>query len=164
MDRSEIYVITSIYKFPFFMYLDLYIYTYILIYTYIHAIDAIIRYLNYSTWFVKIAKLLTKFTKIQKYFSVSFLNILCDLIFTHIRYLPYSANIKTNIWKAFLNLIKTLFLKLSKLCKISNKNTVKVSHRYMSSILSVILGHNKKSIKSNCYNARQIVIISFILW
>ena len=163
MDRSEIYVITNIYKFRFFMYVDLcmYIHTNMYIYTCYWCNHLVSKLF---TWFLKITKLLTKFTKIQKHFSVSFLNILCNLIFTHIWYLPYSANIKTNIWKAFLNLIKTLFLKLSKLCKISNKNTVKVSHRYMSSILSVILGHNKKSIKSNCYNARQIVIISFILW
>ena len=36
---------------------------------------------------------------------------------------PYSANIKTNIGKTFLNLIKKQFPKTNKLHKIFNKNT-----------------------------------------
>ena len=41
---------------------------------------------------------------------------------------PYSANIKTNIGKTFLNLIKNKhFPKTNKLQKIFNRNTVKIS-------------------------------------
>ena len=41
---------------------------------------------------------------------------------------PYSANIKTNIGKTFLNLMKKHFPKTNKLHKIFNKNTVKISY------------------------------------
>ena len=56
---------------------------------------------------------------------------------------PYSTNIKTNIGKAFLNLIKKHFPKTNKLHKIFNKNTVKISYSCMSNISSIISGHNK---------------------
>ena len=56
---------------------------------------------------------------------------------------PYSANIKTNIGKNFLNLIKKHFLKTNKLHKILNKNTVKINYSCKSNISSVISGHNK---------------------
>ena len=59
---------------------------------------------------------------------------------------PYSANIKTNIGKTFLNLIKKHFPKINKLHKIFNKNTVKISYICMSNISSIILGHNKNLI------------------
>ena len=41
---------------------------------------------------------------------------------------PYSANIKRNIGKTFLNLMKKHFPKTNKLHKIFNKNTVKISY------------------------------------
>ena len=56
---------------------------------------------------------------------------------------PYSTNIKTNIGKTFLNLIKKHFPKTNKLHKIFNKNTVKISYSCMSNISSIISGHNK---------------------
>ena len=51
---------------------------------------------------------------------------------------PYSANIKTNIGKTLLNLMKKHFPKTDKLHNIFNKNTVKVSYSCMSNISSVI--------------------------
>ena len=56
---------------------------------------------------------------------------------------PYSANIKRNIGKTFLNLIKKHFSKTNKLHKIFNKNTVKISYSCMNNISSIISGHNK---------------------
>ena len=52
---------------------------------------------------------------------------------------PYSANIKTNIGKTFLNLIKNKhFPKTNKLHKTFNRNTVKISYNCMSNIPSII--------------------------
>ena len=56
---------------------------------------------------------------------------------------PYSAHVKTNIGKTFLNLIKKHFLKTNKLHKIFNRNTAKISYSCMGKISSIILGHNK---------------------
>ena len=61
---------------------------------------------------------------------------------------PYSANIKTNIGKTFVNLIKKHFPKTNKLHKIFNKNTVKISYSRMNTI-SIISGHNKNLLNSN---------------
>ena len=103
---------------------------------------------------------------------------------------PYSANVKTNIGKIFLNLIKKHFPKTNKLHKIFNRNTVKISYSCMSNISSIILGNNKNllnptvtqyvelekiapsKISASCQIlfiqliviARQTEIISFILW
>ena len=62
---------------------------------------------------------------------------------------PYSANIKTNIGKSFLNLIKKHFPKTNKLHKFFNKNTVKISYSCMSNISSIISGHNKNLLNPN---------------
>ena len=61
----------------------------------------------------------------------------------------YSADSKKNIGKTFLNLIKYHFPKKNKLHKIFNKNTVKVSYSCMSSISSIISGHNKNLLNPN---------------
>ena len=53
----------------------------------------------------------------------------------------YSANIKMNIGKTFLNLIKEHFPKTNKLHNIFNKNTVKISYSSMSNISSILSGH-----------------------
>ena len=55
----------------------------------------------------------------------------------------YSANIKTNIGKTFVYLIKKHFPNTNKLHKIFNKNTVKISYSCMSNILSIISRHSK---------------------
>ena len=55
---------------------------------------------------------------------------------------PYSANVKTNIGKTFLDFSRKDFLKTNELHKIFNKNAVKISFSYMSNI-SVIQGYNK---------------------
>ena len=56
---------------------------------------------------------------------------------------PLWVNVKTNIGKIFLSLVKKHFLKNNKLRKIFNKNNVSISYSCMSSISSVIAGHNK---------------------
>ena len=65
---------------------------------------------------------------------------------------PYSANIKTNIGKTFLNLIKKHFPKTSKLHKILNKNTAKISYSCMNNISSVISRHNKNLLNPKLLN------------
>ena len=56
---------------------------------------------------------------------------------------PYPANIKTNIGKTFLNLIKKHFPIANILHKIFDKNTLKISYSHMSNISWIISGHNK---------------------
>ena len=51
---------------------------------------------------------------------------------------PYSMNIKTNIGKIFLQLIKKHFPRHNNLHKIFNKNSVKVSYSCMGSVSSII--------------------------
>ena len=55
----------------------------------------------------------------------------------------FSVNVKTNIGKIFLSLLKKHFLKKNKLHKIFNKNNIKISYSCMSNISSIIEGHNK---------------------
>ena len=58
---------------------------------------------------------------------------------------PFSMNVKTNIGKKFLALIKKHFDN-KKLKKIFNKNTVKISYSCMPNINNVITSHNRKII------------------
>ena len=55
---------------------------------------------------------------------------------------PYSQNVKTNIGKAFLKLVKENFPRGLELYKIFNRNTLKLSYSCMSSLSSVIKQHN----------------------
>jgi hypothetical protein len=57
---------------------------------------------------------------------------------------PYSKNVSTNIGQKFLKLIAKHFPKSSKLNKIFNKNTVKVSYSCMPNMASIIKAHNSK--------------------
>ena len=57
---------------------------------------------------------------------------------------PYSQNVKTNIGKTFLKLVKKHFPRGHKLYKIFNRNTLKLSYSCMTSISSVIKQHNYK--------------------
>ena len=56
---------------------------------------------------------------------------------------PFSENVETNIGKIFLKLIKKHFPPGSKLSKIFNKNTLKLSYSCMPNIKSIISKHNK---------------------
>ena len=60
---------------------------------------------------------------------------------------PYSQNIQTNIGGTFLRLIAKHFPPRSKLSKIFNKNTLKVSYSCMPNMLSAIKAHNQKILK-----------------
>ena len=55
---------------------------------------------------------------------------------------PYSQNVKTNIGKTFLKLVKKHFPRGHKLYKIFNRNTLKLSYSCMSSMSSIIKQHN----------------------
>ena len=55
---------------------------------------------------------------------------------------PHSQNVKTNIGKAFIKLVKKHFPRVHKLYKIFNRNTLKLSYSPMSSISSVIKQNN----------------------
>ena len=56
---------------------------------------------------------------------------------------PYSQNVKTNIGKTFLKLVKKHFPRGHKLYKIFNRKTVKLSYSCMSSMSSVIKQQSK---------------------
>ena len=56
---------------------------------------------------------------------------------------PCSKNVKTNVGKVFLKLLKKRFPTSHILHKIFNKNTVKISYSCMKNINSVISSHNK---------------------
>ena len=56
---------------------------------------------------------------------------------------PFSANIKTNIGRKFLNLVRKHFHPLHRLNKIFNTRTIKVSYCCMRNMSSIISGHNR---------------------
>ena len=60
---------------------------------------------------------------------------------------PYSANVKTNVGKIFLDLVRTHFHKYHKYHKIFNKNTVKISYSCMKNVATIIRGHNVSILK-----------------
>ena len=60
---------------------------------------------------------------------------------------PFSLSVKTNIGRTFLKLLKPHFPKSSRLQKIFNKNTVKVSYSCMSNMSSIISSHNKRLLR-----------------
>ena len=62
---------------------------------------------------------------------------------------PFSKNVKTNIARSFLKLIDTHFPIGSKLHKIFNRNTVKVSYSCMSNVKSIITSHNTRIIRKS---------------
>jgi len=57
---------------------------------------------------------------------------------------PYSCNVKSNVGKTFLRLLNKHFPKGSKLHKIFNKNTVKISYSCMKNMGSIIKSHNAR--------------------
>ena len=57
---------------------------------------------------------------------------------------PFSKNVKTNVGKIFLGLIKKHFPKDHRYHKIFNKNTVKVSYNCMDNMERIIKQHNNK--------------------
>ena len=56
---------------------------------------------------------------------------------------PYSINVKTNIGRKFLSLIRQHFHPRHRLHKIFNMKTIKISYCCMRNISSIISGHNK---------------------
>ena len=76
---------------------------------------------------------------------------------------PYSMNVKTNIGKEFLKLIRTHFHNQHVFHKIFNKNTLKISYSSTKNISSIIASHNKALIRKaepaeapcNCRNKNQ---------
>ena len=62
---------------------------------------------------------------------------------------PYSKNVQTNIGRKFLHLIDKHFPKKSKLNKIFNRNTIKISYSCMPNMANVIASHNRKLLQSN---------------
>ena len=57
---------------------------------------------------------------------------------------PYSSNVKSNIGKIFMKLIRKHFPKEHKFHKIFNKNTIKLSYSCMPNMESIITKHNNK--------------------
>ena len=61
---------------------------------------------------------------------------------------PFSQNVKTNIGKLFLKLVKKHFPKHHRLHKIFNPNTVKLSYSCMSNMSNFIKQHNSNILSS----------------
>ena len=61
----------------------------------------------------------------------------------------FSKNVKTNIARSFLKLVDTHFPIGSKLHKIFNRNTVKVSYSCMSNVKSITTSHNTRIIRKS---------------
>ena len=59
---------------------------------------------------------------------------------------PYSKNIKTNIGKEFLKIVRRNFPTRNKLHKILNKNSIKISYCCTNNIAAKISSHNKSTI------------------
>ena len=60
---------------------------------------------------------------------------------------PYSKNFRTNVDGRFLSLVFRHFLKTSKLRKIFNRNTLKVSYSCMPNMGAVISSHDKSKLR-----------------
>ena len=61
---------------------------------------------------------------------------------------PYNMNVKTNIGKAFLFLVKKHFPPKHKYRSLFNKNTIKLSYSCMENVEQIIKKHNAKILKS----------------
>ena len=61
---------------------------------------------------------------------------------------PYSQNVSTNIGRRFRNLISNLFPRNSKLSKIFNDNTLKLSYSCMPNMAAVMSQHNSLILRS----------------
>ena len=61
----------------------------------------------------------------------------------------YSNNVKSNVAKQLLRLVRRHFPKGHKLNKIFNKNTLKVSYSSMRSMSSILTSQNKKILAEN---------------
>ena len=60
---------------------------------------------------------------------------------------PFSKNVATNVGRRFLQLMKKHFPPKSRLSKIFNNNTLKVSYSCMSNMGSIIRSHNRKLLR-----------------
>ena len=67
---------------------------------------------------------------------------------------PYSKQVSNNIGKRFLNLLDQHFPKKHRLCKIFNRNNVKVSYSCTENMSSLISSHNKKLSNSRTGNIK----------
>ena len=65
---------------------------------------------------------------------------------------PFSKNVKTNIGKQFLAIIKETFPRTHPLHKICNTNTIKLSYRCMNNMKREVSRHNNKLLNGNNNN------------
>ena len=69
---------------------------------------------------------------------------------------PYSQNVKTNIGKLFIQLVRKHFPKNNKYHKIFNQNTLKLSYCWNTNVGNIIKQHNSKVLsKTNDNNNRK---------
>ena len=62
---------------------------------------------------------------------------------------PFSKNVKTNVGKQFLAIIKETFPRTHPLYKICNTNTIKLSYRCMNNMKREVSRHNNKLLNGN---------------
>ena len=69
---------------------------------------------------------------------------------------PFSKNVKTNVGRNFLNIVKDSFKKGHPLHKIFSKNTLKVSYLCMVNLGSKISAHNKSLLEKSTHTTESI--------
>ena len=70
---------------------------------------------------------------------------------------PFSQNVKTNIGKTFLKLVKQHFPKHHKLIEIINKNTLKLSYWCMKNMSNIIKQHSVKILSAEFNEKRSCI-------
>ena len=79
---------------------------------------------------------------------------------------PFSANVKTNVGKIFIKLLRKHFPKTHQFYKIFNKNTVKISYSCMRNMGSIISSHNENVLTPTKINhlGATVEIKQIVLW
>ena len=68
---------------------------------------------------------------------------------------PFNSNVKTNIGREFLRLVREQFPPTHKYRKIFNKNTLKISYSCMENVEEIIKSHNAKILKDGKARPKQ---------
>ena len=65
---------------------------------------------------------------------------------------PFNSSVKSNVGKIFLNLVKKHFPPSSRLHKIFNRNTLKISYSCTSNMANIVKQHNRKVLSDHGVN------------
>ena len=71
---------------------------------------------------------------------------------------PFCNTVKTKIGKQFFHLVNLHFSKSNRLCKIFNRNTVKLSYSCLPNIKNIINSHNRKILKEKKHPLKTVIV------